>query len=111
MNKKLYAQLLLAILIGNNVVAETDGFFNRVGRTLNGNTPAVMTASTAPVERISFSDAKDLKKQMRDISKNVSGLSVQKRDEVKTKVTKLADLVKKNQVAGKKGKVKKSKKQ
>jgi hypothetical protein len=104
MNKKLYAQLLLAILVANYAVADEGSFFSTVGRSYNGNTFNVPKG--VPTEKISFSDAKDLKRQMKDISKNVSTLSAERKDEVKTKVTKLADLVKKNQVAHK-GKVKK----
>lgn len=110
MNKKLYTQLLLVILVGNYVVAtDESSFFSTVGRTLSSNGNSTITR--IPNEKISFSDAKNLKKEMRNISKNVSNLSAQKKDEVKTKVTKLADLVKKNQVANKKSKVKKAKKQ
>lgn len=108
MNKKLYAQLLLAMLVGNYAVAE-ETFFHKVGRTLNGNGNSTIPVPV-PNEKISFSDAKDLKRQMRKISKDVSSLSVAKKDEVKTKVTNLSNLVKQNQVA-KKGKVKKSKRQ
>ena len=107
MNKKLYAQLALAMLVGNYVVADGDGFFNRVGRTLNGNGAVALTT---PAEKVSLRDAKDLKKQMRTISKNVSSLSAAKKEAVKNKIRDLDYVVKSNQVA-KKGKVKKYQKQ
>ncbi len=105
MNKKLFAQLFLAMLVSNYAVADSEGFFKKIGRSYGNST----SVKSKPVEKISWKDANDLKKQMRKISKDLSHVSTQKKEEINAKVTMLADLVKKNQIA--KNKVKRSKKQ
>lgn len=106
MNKKLSIALAI-IVFSNYIAAEESNFFTTIGRSYNGNSTIV--PNVAP-ETISFKDAKDLKKQMREISKNVSGLAAGKKDEIQAKVTKLDSLVKSYQIK-KQGKMKTSKRQ
>lgn len=99
MNKKLYTQLLLAVLVSSYAVASD--YTRAIGRTLNGS-ESFSKSGLDIAKQIPLSDAKDLKKQMNDISKNISKLSANKKDEVKAKVSSLADLVEKNKVDVKK---------
>ncbi len=111
---KIYLSLF-AILAGNVVVAE--GYVKSVGRTLNGNTNTTQDSwnssnswnnfkksSKDTLDKIYWTDAKDLKKRLNKVSKNISNVSLDSKEKIKTKVTKLEDLVSKNQVADKRSK-------
>lgn len=110
MNKKLYIQLLLTVLVGNYAVASQsnvkpfapgviseankNNFFNQVGRTyyVSGK-EAIPTA-----EKISFADAKEIKRNLKDAAQQAAGLSKDKAAEAKMKVVTLKNFIKQNQV-------------
>ena len=97
MNKKLYAQLLLAMLVGNYVSAD---YFKEVGRTY-GNS----TVKPIATEKISFTHKKEMNRKINNLKKHIPGLLAVKEDEANKKIENLAAFLANNQ-----SKVKKSKK-
>lgn len=98
MNKKLYAQLLLAMLVTNYVSAD---YFQAIGRSINNTNNKKLIVVPG---KIAESDAKLLKRKLNKISKNINKLSAQKNEVVKNKIESLDELVAKNQVAKKEAK-------
>ena len=93
MNKKLYITLL-AMFAGNYVTAD---YVRSIGRTLNGNN----FVKQAPDEKISFTEAKQIKRDLNTTTKNVSNVSKKSAEVIKAKVANLKDLIEKSQISKK----------
>jgi len=93
MNKKLYIALL-AIIAGNCVATD---YVRSVGRTLNGSG----VLAQEPVERISFSEAKKIKRDLNETTKKIANVSRKNSELIKAKIANLNDLIEKSQVSKK----------
>ncbi|MBI2344960.1 hypothetical protein HYV10_02705 [Candidatus Dependentiae bacterium] len=94
MKKKIYIKLLVVILISNYTFSQQDGFIKVIGRTLSSNGNSSVTPEPNASERISFNDAKQLKKDLNEARKNVSRISKKRIEPIKAKVEDLNTLIK-----------------
>ena len=110
MNKKILLPLLLTILVNNYGTIKADSFFSSIGRTYNGNSTPVPNAADQSEEKISFNTAKDLKKNLKEHARKISGFPASKQDDLTNKIITLGQYIDKYS-ASKTGKVKRSKRQ
>ncbi len=95
MNKKLFAQFLAILLLSGYAVAEADvdNFAKLVGRTESQAEFAYNSAAKIPVEKISFMQLNESKKQLKRISKKLNALRSDKYNTYANKAEKLESFV------------------